>query len=556
MGKHSRLKHYGLAVIACAVAVALAGPLDAPSSCFLLAIIASSLFGGTGPGLVAVGLSAIAFNFLFLPSPLSLSSPSSHYLRFGVFVVTAFATSQLVETKNRIEESRRRIEETLSSTQRRLSRATQIATVAELAASIAHEVSQPLSAVVANGRACIQWLSAEPADLANAKVAAERIIRDGKAAGEVVRHMRALFKKTALERIALNVNEVIEEVLSLIHDETVRKQIAVETDLEKRLPPTLGDRVQLQQVIFNLLLNGVEAMETVADRPKKLIVRSRMQSSDAILVEIRDYGTGVADSMKVFEAFYTTKEKGMGMGLSDLQFDRGSTRRPVRHFAISRFRHHVLFHSTAWNESARMSKDSSIVYVLDDDYRVREALTGLLSSVGFRVEVFASAAEYLKFKKPDSPACLVLDLQLPGMSGLDLQREIAGGDAPAIVFVTGHGDVPSSVRAMKAGAIEFLLKPFDDQELLRAIDAAIAQDREARLKRAELAELQRRYTLLTPREREVLPFVVAGLLNKQTAAELGNSEITIQVHRGQIMRKMAASSLADLVKMAGKLGIS
>jgi FixJ family two-component response regulator len=203
-----------------------------------------------------------------------------------------------------------------------------------------------------------------------------------------------------------------------------------------------------------------------------------------------------------------------------------------------------------------MSKDNPIVYVLDDDYRVREALTSLLSSVGFRVEVFASAAEYLKFKRPDSPACLILDLQLPGMSGLDLQREIAGGDAPAIVFVTGHGDVPSSVRAMKAGAIEFLLKPLDDQELLRAIEAAIAQDREARLKRTEISELQRRYALLTPREREVLPFVVAGLLNKQTAAELGNSEITIQVHRGQIMRKMAAASLADLVKMAGKLGIS
>jgi FixJ family two-component response regulator len=203
-----------------------------------------------------------------------------------------------------------------------------------------------------------------------------------------------------------------------------------------------------------------------------------------------------------------------------------------------------------------MKQDNPIIYVLDDDYRVREALSSLLSSVGLRVEVFASAAEYLKFQKPDSPACLILDLELPGMSGLELQREIAGGDAPAIVFVTGHGDVPSSVRAMKAGASEFLLKPFDDQELLQAIDAAIAQDREARLKRVELAELRRRYALLTPREREVLPFVTAGFLNKQTAAELGTSEITIQVHRGQIMRKMAASSLADLVKMAGKLGIS
>jgi signal transduction histidine kinase len=316
MSKHSRLKHYGLAVITCAVAVALAGPLSAPSSCFLLAVIGSSLFGGTGPGLLAVGLSAIAFDFLFLPSPLSLSSPSSHYLRFGVFVVAALATSQLVETKRRIEDSRRRMKEALDSTQARLSRATQIATVAELAASIAHEVSQPLSAVVANGRACIQWLSAQPADLANAKVAAERIIRDSKAAGEVVQHMRALFKKTALERVALDVNEVIEEVLSLIHNETVTKQIAVETDLEKRLPSTLGDRVQLQQVIFNLLLNGIEAMETVTDQEKKLIIRSKIQSPDAILVEVRDYGAGVTDSDKVFEAFYTTKEKGMGMGLS------------------------------------------------------------------------------------------------------------------------------------------------------------------------------------------------------------------------------------------------
>ena len=203
-----------------------------------------------------------------------------------------------------------------------------------------------------------------------------------------------------------------------------------------------------------------------------------------------------------------------------------------------------------------MTKDQPIIFVLDDDERVREALSSLLSSLGFRAEVFASAREYLEFKKPDSPACLILDLELPGMSGLDLQQKIATEDSPPIIFVTGHGDVPSSVRAMKAGAIEFLLKPFDTQVLLRSIDAAIVQDREARLRRAELAELRRRYSLLTPREREVLPFVVAGLLNKQTAGELGTSEITIQVHRGQIMRKMAASSLAELVKMAGKLGIS
>jgi FixJ family two-component response regulator len=170
--------------------------------------------------------------------------------------------------------------------------------------------------------------------------------------------------------------------------------------------------------------------------------------------------------------------------------------------------------------------------------------------------VFGSAAEFLEYEKPDAPACLVLDLQLPDTSGLELQQQLVGGDTPPIVFISGHGDVPSSVRAMKAGAIEFLSKPFDDQELLQAIDSAIDRDRIERQKRSELAELQRHYNLLTPREREVLPFVVAGFANKQTGADLGTSEITIGVHRGQIMRKMAAKSLAELVRMADKLGIS
>jgi FixJ family two-component response regulator len=203
-----------------------------------------------------------------------------------------------------------------------------------------------------------------------------------------------------------------------------------------------------------------------------------------------------------------------------------------------------------------MISDEPIVFVVDDDYRVREALSSLIESVGLRVVAFGSAAEFLESEKPDSPACLVLDLQLPDTSGLELQRELAAGDGPPIVFITGHGDIPSSVRAMKAGAIEFLPKPFSEQELLRAIDAAIVLDRAARQKRSELAELQKRHALLTPREREVLPFVVAGFANKQTAADLGTSEITIGVHRGQIMHKMGARSLAELVRMSDKLGIA
>jgi FixJ family two-component response regulator len=202
-----------------------------------------------------------------------------------------------------------------------------------------------------------------------------------------------------------------------------------------------------------------------------------------------------------------------------------------------------------------MIPEIPMVFVVDDDFRIREALSSLISSIGLRVAAFGSAVEFLNSEKPDCPACLVLDVQLPDISGLELQSELAASNAPPIVFITGHGDIPSSVRAMKAGAIEFLPKPFGEQELLGAIHAAIAVDRDARHKRSELAQLRNHYELLTPREREVLPFVVAGFANKQTAANLGTSEITIGVHRGQIMRKMGARSLAELVRMADKLGI-
>jgi len=199
--------------------------------------------------------------------------------------------------------------------------------------------------------------------------------------------------------------------------------------------------------------------------------------------------------------------------------------------------------------------EQSIVYVVDDDARIRESLTALLSSMGRNIVAFASAAEYLQFSRPDLPACLVLDLDMPEMTGLELQQQLADQEGPPIVFLTGRGDIPSTVKAMKAGAVEFLSKPCDEEELIQAIDAAIKADGQARLKYAELSELRKRYASLTPRERDVLPFVVSGLLNKQTAGELGKSEITIRIHRGQIMRKMAADSLADLVRMAARLGI-
>lgn len=203
-----------------------------------------------------------------------------------------------------------------------------------------------------------------------------------------------------------------------------------------------------------------------------------------------------------------------------------------------------------------MTEEQTVVFVVDDDESMRRSLATLLRSVGLDARVFSSPQEFMEAKRPEAPGCLVLDVRLPGMSGLAFQDQLAkAGIGLPIIFITGHGDVPMSVRAMKAGAVEFLTKPFDDQVLLDAIHAAIERDRSRRRDATRLGEVQARYRALTEREREVFGRVVAGRLNKQIAAELGLSVVTVKVHRGQVMRKMAAKSIVDLVRMADQLGV-
>ena len=203
-----------------------------------------------------------------------------------------------------------------------------------------------------------------------------------------------------------------------------------------------------------------------------------------------------------------------------------------------------------------MAEAEPIVFVIDDDPSVRRAIRRLIGSVGLQVELFGSAQEFLRRKRRDAPSCLVLDIRLPGISGLDFQRELAAANIHIpIIFITAHGDIPMTVRAMKAGAVEFLTKPFHDQDLLDAIHVALERDRDKRKQEAEIAILRQRWESLTPREREVLPLVVSGLLNKQIAWEIGTSETTVKVHRSQLMRKMGADSLAELVRLAERIGI-
>jgi len=202
-----------------------------------------------------------------------------------------------------------------------------------------------------------------------------------------------------------------------------------------------------------------------------------------------------------------------------------------------------------------MTEPQAVVFVIDDDPSMRVALEDLVGSVGLQVQAFASPLEFLGYKRPDAPGCLVLDVRLPGMSGLTFQQELVKeGITLPVIFITGHGDIPMSVRAMKAGAVEFLTKPFHDQELLDAIHAAIERDRDSRRETVLVTELRKRYATLTERERHIMRLVVAGRANKQIAAELSLSEMTVKVHRGQVMRKMKAGSLPELVRMADRLG--
>ena len=340
--------------------------------------------------------------------------------------------------------------------QAELARMIRIATMGELAASIAHEINQPLGAVVANGSAALRWLAGQPSNLEEAREAIERTIREAKRASDVIERIRDLLQKTQPRMERLDVNAVIREVRTLSANELERGSVTLQTELAADVPPVLGDRVQLQQVLLNLILNGIDAMSTITDRPRELLIKSA-KHPDGVLIQVHDSGKGVDPEQadRIFESFFTTKPEGIGMGLS-ISRSIVEAHGGRLWFTPEPTRSDFSIHS-AQGRWSFMTEQPPIVFVIDDDASIRDALKSLIRSVGLKVELFGSPREFLQPKRPDVPSCLVLDVRLPGESGLDFQRELAAANIHIpIIFVTGHGDIPMSVRAMKAGAVEFL----------------------------------------------------------------------------------------------------
>jgi C4-dicarboxylate-specific signal transduction histidine kinase len=312
----SKFRRYGLATISCGIALAVAWPIDAPASCFLLAVTVSSLFGGLGPGILAVGLSGLAFEYFFLHRTVPPAVEPAVFLRFAVFLVASFVITGLMEIKRRVEEARNRSEDALREAQSDLAHVSRVTTMGELTASLAHEVNQPIAAAVTDANTCLRWLNRDQPDLEEAREAASRTVKDATRAAEIISRTRLLFKKGTPQWELVDVNETIRDMVALMRSEIARHSISVRTELAEDIPRITGDRVQLQQVLMNLMVNGIDAMKD-ANGTRELVINSQRAEREQVLVSISDTGVGLpaGQADQIFNAFFTTKPNGTGMGL-------------------------------------------------------------------------------------------------------------------------------------------------------------------------------------------------------------------------------------------------
>ena len=434
---------------------------------------------------------------------------------------------------------------------------TRVSMLGQISASIAHQMNQPLAAILGNAEAVQKMLGREPVDLAELRAICDDIVSEDLRAVEVIRHLRALFRRGELTPEPVDLNKLVRETLELVRVDLEIRHVSVVSDLAASLPIIDGGPIQLQQVLLNLVLNAADAMGEMDEKDRVITVRTELVGASAA-VSVADRGPGIAPEnlKRVFDPFWSTTPGGMGIGLAVCQSIVAAHQRIPGGIQQPWGRRDVSRNLPAARR--RMSADAATetVFVVDDDAGVLKALSRLLRAEGWRVETFESAEAFLERRGPETPGCLLLDVNLPGIDGLELQRRLAEAvSALPIVFMTGHGDIPMSVRAIKAGATDFLTKPVRAAALVVAVRSAIDQDAAARQAAKDTAELRRRLSQLTPRERAVLDGVVAGRLNKQIANDLGIVEQTVKFHRAHLMERMQARTAAELMIIAARLGI-
>lgn len=442
--------------------------------------------------------------------------------------------------------------------------AARIGTVGVFAASLVHELTQPAAATLANAQTATDMLAAQAPNTGELRLVVADIARDAQRAADLIQQLRRFLRRGAAARTTIDVGATILEAVRLAESEARGKAVDVVVDVEEGLPPFIGDGVQIQQVLLNLLLNAVDALAS-AETPDRIVRVRAHRGKNGIRIEVQDNGRGMdeATQAQIFQPFFTTKPNGMGLGLSisrtiitahggslDVESvpGRGTT------FSISLPLLSQLAAPRKDAPAAPTQRRAGRVFVVDDDPSMRRAVQRQLLGAGHEVEVYSSASDFLARPAQVGNACMVCDVQMPGITGLELQAElIASGRELPIVFMTGHGDTATTARAMKAGAVNFLAKPFSKDALLAAVDEALAFSDRLGDAAGQRRELEARYARLTPREREVFALVCAGRMNKIIADQLGAAERTIKIHRGRVMDKMCARSVADLVRMSERL---
>jgi FixJ family two-component response regulator/signal transduction histidine kinase len=465
--------------------------------------------------------------------------------------------------------------------------ATRVNAMGVVVASLVHELTQPLAASLANAETVVEQLAHPHGNNDELQATARDIVMDSRRAGELVRKLRRFLRHGEAERIELDLAGLLADVLSFVESEASSRSITLALDVPGVLPRFVGDRVQLEQVLLNLVLNAFDSVAGCDRAARRVTLRARPAKA-GLSIEVTDSGTGMDEAAlaRIFQPFYTTKPGGMGLGLSISQSivtDHGGTlsvhSEPGRGttFCVELPSRQPLVIEPV-PHTPLPTRTGEAVFVIDDDDATRRAIERQLQAEGYRVESHANAHAFLDRvlrrapgrpmgaeaasagdgalaqPMPSDVACIVSDLRMPGLSGLDLQAELTRAKREwPMVFISGQADVPTTAQAMKAGAIAFLTKPFAQAELLAAVADALAISRERDQGRRQLAELLQRLRTLTPREREVFDLVAAGLLNKLVADRLGVAEHTVKIHRGRVMQKMNAGSVADLVRMAERI---